>query len=82
MVVGEARQQIAQLQEEALAWGVGVGVHVEGRREPIVEVAMWLTEFAWAGPPEVGPQTIPEVGPQPNAEVVRFSFSEVARFSV
>lgn len=38
MVVDEARQQVAQLQEEALARDVGVGIHVEGRREPIVEV--------------------------------------------
>lgn len=38
MVVGEARQQFAQLQEEALARGVGVGIHVEGRGEPIAEV--------------------------------------------
>lgn len=38
MVVGEARQQIAQLQEEALARDVGVGIHVEGRGEAIVEV--------------------------------------------
>lgn len=38
MVVDEARQQVAQLQEEALARGVGVGIHVEGRGETIVEV--------------------------------------------
>lgn len=38
MVVGEARQQVAQLQEEALARGIGVGIHVEGRGEAIVEV--------------------------------------------
>lgn len=38
MVVDEARQQVAQLQEEALARGVGVGIHVEGRGEAIVEV--------------------------------------------
>lgn len=38
MVVGEARQQVAQLQEEALARDVGVGIHVEGRGEAIVEV--------------------------------------------
>lgn len=39
MVVDEARQQVAQLQEEALARDVGVGIHVEGRGEAIVEVA-------------------------------------------
>lgn len=38
MVVDEARQQVAQLQEEALARGIGVGIHVEGRGEAIVEV--------------------------------------------
>lgn len=38
MVVDEARQQVAQLQEEALARDVGVGIHVEGRGEAIVEV--------------------------------------------
>ena len=38
MVVGEARQQVAQLQEEALARDVGVGIHVERRGETIVEV--------------------------------------------
>ena len=38
MVVGEARQQVAQLQEEALARDVGVGIHVEERGETIVEV--------------------------------------------
>lgn len=38
MVVDEARQQVAQLQEEAVARGVGVGIHVEGRGEAIVEV--------------------------------------------
>ena len=38
MVVDEVRQQVAQLQEEALARGVGVGTHVEGRGEAIVEV--------------------------------------------
>ena len=38
MVVNEARQQVAQLQEEALARDVGVGIHVEGRGEAIVEV--------------------------------------------
>ena len=38
MVVDEARQQVAQLQEEVLARGVGVGIHVEGRGEAIVEV--------------------------------------------
>lgn len=40
-----------------------------GSDEEAVAGAMWLTEFAWAGPPEVGPQTFPEL--------VRFSFSEV-----
>lgn len=38
MVVDEARQQVAQLQEEVLARDVGVGIHVEGRGEAIVEV--------------------------------------------
>lgn len=38
MVVDEARQQVAQLQEEVLARGIGVGIHVEGRGEAIVEV--------------------------------------------
>lgn len=38
MVVDEARQQVAQLQEEALARDVGVGIHVERRGEAIVEV--------------------------------------------
>lgn len=38
MVVDEARQQVAQLQEEALARGIGVGIHVERRAEAIVEV--------------------------------------------
>lgn len=38
MVVDEARQQVAQLQEEALARDVGVGIHVERRAEAIVEV--------------------------------------------
>ena len=38
MVVDEARQQVAQLQEEALARGIGVGIHVERRGEAIVEV--------------------------------------------
>lgn len=37
-----------------------------GSDEEAVAGAMWLTEFAWAGPPEVGPQTFPEL--------VRFSF--------
>lgn len=37
-MVNEARQQVAQLQEEALARDVGVGIHVEGRGEAIVEV--------------------------------------------
>ena len=38
MVVDEARQQVAQLQEEVLARDIGVGIHVEGRGEAIVEV--------------------------------------------
>lgn len=38
MVVDEARQQVAQLHEEALARDIGVGIHVEGRGEAIVEV--------------------------------------------
>lgn len=38
MVVDEARQQVAQLQEDVLARDVGVGIHVEGRGEAIVEV--------------------------------------------
>lgn len=38
MVVDEARQQVAQLHEEALARDIGVGIHVERRAEAIVEV--------------------------------------------
>lgn len=48
MVVDEARQQVAQLQEEALARGIGVGIHVEGRGEAIVEVEEQSHSASWS----------------------------------